>query len=252
MKVLLTNDDGIHFEGLWSLYRQLQGFHTVMVVAPDRERSAIGHAITLNEPIRATWIVANGGCGGYAVSGTPADCVKLALGELFATKPDVVISGINPGANVGVNINYSGTVAAAKEAALGGFLALAVSMEGDDVSHYDEAASFIDRLAEKIYYTGLPSGTFLNVNIPNMAIKDIAGVRICHQGLTDFPEFFDKRIDPRNRPYYWQGCETQHFEMVPGSDGRALEENFISITPIKCDMTDYGVMAEMDGWPVDL
>jgi 5'-nucleotidase len=252
MNILLTNDDGIHFDGLWALYRQLQRGHTVTVVAPDRERSAIGHAITLNEPIRAAWVVANGGCGGYAVSGTPADCVKLALVELLAAKPDVVISGINPGANVGVNINYSGTVAAAKEAALCGCLALAVSMEGEDMSHYDEAASFIDRLAEKTCQTGLPPGTFLNVNIPNLAIKDIAGVRVSRQGLTDSPEFFDKRIDPRNRAYYWQGCETQHFDKYPDSDGRALEENFISITPIKCDMTDYGALAEMDGWQADL
>jgi 5'-nucleotidase len=164
----------------------------------------------------------------------------------------MVISGINPGANVGININYSGTVAAAKEAALCGFLAFAVSMEGDDVSHYDEAARFIDRLTVKVFQTGLPSGTFLNVNLPNRAFKDIAGVRLSRQGLTDSPEFFDKRIDPRNRPYYWQGCETQQFGEVPGSDGRALEENFISITPIKCDMTDYNTLAEMDNWPVDL
>jgi 5'-nucleotidase len=252
MNILLTNDDGIYFEGLWVLYRQLKGCHAVTVVAPDRERSAIGHAITLHEPIRASWVEANGGCGGYAVSGTPADCVKLALVELLTHKPDMVISGINPGANVGININYSGTVAAAKEAALCGYLALAVSMEGDDASHYHEAAQFINKLTEKVYQSGLPAGTFLNVNLPNRAIKDMAGVRLSRQGLTDSPEFFDKRIDPRNRTYYWQGCETQRFEEIPGSDGRALEENFVSITPIKCDMTDYITLAEMDKWPVDL
>jgi 5'-nucleotidase len=252
MNILLTNDDGIYFEGLWALYRQLQGIHAVTVVAPDRERSAIGHAITLGEPIRASWVIANGGCGGYSVSGTPADCVKLALIELLGTKPDMVISGINPGANVGVNINYSGTVAAAKEAALCGVLALAVSMEGDDAAHYDEAAGFVGRLTEKVCRSGLPSGTFLNINIPNMAIKDTAGVRVSRQGLTDSIEFFDKRIDPRNRTYYWQGCETQRFEKVPDSDGRALEEKFISITPIKCDMTDYGTLADIKGWEADL
>jgi 5'-nucleotidase len=252
MNILLTNDDGIDFEGLWALYRRLKDFHTVTVVAPDRERSAIGHAITLNQPIRASWVAANGGGNGYAVSGTPADCVKLALIELLDTKPDMVISGINPGANVGVNINYSGTVAAAKEAALCGVLALAVSMEGNDTVHYDAAASFIARLIDKVRLSGLPTGTFLNVNIPNSAIGDIAGVRVSRQGLADSVEIFDKRIDPRNRPYYWQSCDVQRFEKIPDSDGRALEEKFISITPIKCDMTDYDALSEIKQWAVEL
>ena len=252
MDILLTNDDGIHFEGLWALHRQLQTLHEVTVVAPDRERSAIGHAITLNKPLRASWIVANGGSGGYAVSGTPADCVKLALVELLSRKPDMVISGINPGANIGININYSGTVAAAKEATLCGIPALAVSIERTEAAHYDEAARFVVRLAEKVRRSGMPSGTFLNVNIPDMAIDDMAGVRVSCQGRGDSLESFEKRIDPRNRTYYWQGCDTQRIIMSPESDGRALEEKFISITPIKCDMTDYGALEEMKGWALDM
>ncbi len=186
------------------------------------------------------------------MSGTPADCVKLALKELLDTKPEMVISGINPGANVGVNINYSGTVAAAKEATLCGVMALAVSMDGGEAAHYDEAARFIARLTDKVRQTGLPSGTFLNVNIPDKAIEDIAGVRVSRQGLADSMESFDKRVDPRNRPYYWQSCDAQRFEKSPDSDGRALEEKFISITPIKCDMTDYSALSEMKGWEADL
>lgn len=252
MNILLTNDDGIYFEGLWALHRRLRDRHVVAVVAPDRERSAIGHAITLNEPLRAAWVKANGASGGYAVSGTPADCVKLALIELLETRPDMVISGINPGANVGININYSGTVAAAKEAALFGVPSIAVSMEGDGAAHYDEAAGFVGRLIDKLGRTGMPSGVFLNVNIPNSAIQDTAGVRMSHQGLRDTEEFFDKRRDPRNRTYYWQGGEAQRFDKSPESDGRALEEKYISITPIKCDMTDYDVLTAMKGWAVDL
>ena len=233
MNILLTNDDGIHCEGLWALYRQLGETHAVSVVAPDRERSAIGHAITLKDPLRVTWVAANGGFGGYAVSGTPADCVKLALVELLDTRPDLVVSGINPGANVGININYSGTVAAAKEAALFGVPSLAVSMEGEGAAYYDEAAGFIGRLIEKVHRDGMPSGTFLNVNIPNMTIRETAGVRVSRQGLSDSTEYFEKRTDPRNRTYYWQGGDTQRFELSPESDGRALKEKFISITPIK-------------------
>jgi 5'-nucleotidase len=252
MNILLTNDDGIYFEGLWALYRRLRDRHSLTVVAPDRERSAIGHAITLNDPLRASWVKGNGAGGGYAVSGTPADCVKLALVELLETRPDMVISGINPGANVGININYSGTVAAAKEAALLGVPSIAVSMEGNDSARYDEAAGFVGRLIDKVGRTGIPSGTFLNVNIPDSAIQDTAGVRMSHQGLPDAKEFFEKRRDPRNRTYYWQGGESQRFEKSPESDGRALEEKFISITPIKCDMTDYDVLTAMKGWAVDL
>ena len=128
--ILLTNDDGIHAQGLWALYNRFVDTHHVSVVAPDRERSAIGHAITLNQPLRASRVSLNGGYSGYAVNGTPADCIKLAIAEILPERPDVVVAGINPGANVGANLNYSGTVAAAKEAALGGAIGIAASIEG--------------------------------------------------------------------------------------------------------------------------
>ena len=130
MDVLLTNDDGIYAQGLWALYNRFAEKHKVAVVAPDRERSAIGHAITLHQPLRATRISLNGDTGGYAVNGTPADCIKLGILEILAIRPDVVVAGINPGANVGANLNYSGTVAAAKEAALCGTIGIAVSIAG--------------------------------------------------------------------------------------------------------------------------
>ena len=252
MKILLTNDDGVHFEGLRVLYAKLTPRHQVTVVAPDRERSAIGHAITLSEPIRASQVSMNGGGSGYAVTGTPADCIKLGLLEILDTPPDMVIAGINPGANVGVNLNYSGTVAAAKEAALCGIAAIAVSMDGRDTDHYSEAADFVLQLAETVHARGLPAGTFLNVNMPNVSLSQTAGVRVSRQGLPANSEYFEKRLDPRERPYYWQGGEAQKFDPHPEIDGSVLKEKYISITPVKCDMTDYQTLEMLKGWKISI
>ncbi len=252
MKILLTNDDGIHAQGLWALYKRFAGDHQVTVIAPDRERSAVGHGITLNEPLRATRVEVNGGYNGYAVTGTPADCIKLGVLEILDSKPDMVISGINLGANVGVNINYSGTVAAAKEAALYGMTAIAVSIHGPEANHYDDTALFIKGLSKKVFEKGLPFGTFLNVNIPNMPVKETEGLRFSRQGVELFSEYFEKRFDPRNRIYYWQGCDSQFFGNSPDIDGTAICENFISITPIKCDMTDYNTLEDLKNWNIEI
>ncbi len=248
MKILLTNDDGIYAEGLWALHDHLVKRHTVSVVAPDRERSAVGHAITLHQPLRAETIPVNGHGVGTAVSGTPADCVKLAVVELLDTRPDMVISGINPGANIGVNLNYSGTVSAAKEGALYGIPALAVSIHGRSGRHYGEASRFIGGLIEKILEQGLPFGTFLNVNLPDCALRDMAGIRISRQAVSILSETFEKRKDPREKLYFWQGLDSQTTFEHPETDGGALGENYISITPIKCDMTDYDMMKTLKGW----
>ena len=250
MDILLTNDDGIYAPGLLALHKRLAAGHSVSVIAPDREQSAVGHAITLNEPLRAHKASINGLFQGYAVTGTPADCIKMGVLEILDSKPDIVISGINPGANVGVNINYSGTVAAAKEATLYGILAIAVSIHSREVQDYDEAAIFIEELAEQVYANRLPFGTFLNVNIPNRPLKEIAGVRISRLDMDFFPEYIDKRVDPRERTYYWQGCDSLPAAKTTDVDGTALCEDFISITPIKCDQTDYRVLEDMKGWKI--
>ena len=247
MKVLITNDDGIHAWGLRALYRAFAKKHSVTVVAPDRERSAISHAITLHEPLRAKR-VSHDGMAGYAVNGTQADCIKLGVLEILGCKPDVVLSGINPGANVGVNVNYSRTVAAAKEASLYGVCAIAVSIQGHETRYLDNAAFFIEKLTEKVVEKGLPFGTFLNVNLPGMPVEEAAGVRISRQGIDIFPEFFEKRVDPRNRVYYWQGYDANPSEYNPETDGAAICDKYISITPIKCDMTDYSMIEELKGW----
>lgn len=250
MKILLTNDDGIYAPGLEALYRRLIARHSVSVIAPDREQSAVGHGITLNEPLRVNRVSVNNTFQGHAISGTPADCIKMGVLEILESRPDMVISGINPGANVGININYSGTVAAAKEATLYGILAMAVSIHSREVQSYDEAATFTEELAADVYANGLPFGTFLNVNIPNRPLKEVAGIRISRLDMDFFPEFIDKRKDPRQRTYYWQGCDSLPAGKSTDIDGSALCEDFISITPIKCDQTDYQVIEAMKRWEI--
>jgi 5'-nucleotidase len=251
MNILLTNDDGIYADGLWALYETLVPRHVVTVVAPDRERSAVGHGITLHQPLRTAKITVNNGCLGYAVNGTPADCIKISLMEILEIKPDMVISGINPGANIGININYSGTVAAAKEATLYKVPAISVSIQGHHISAYDDAALFTARLAENVYERGLPFGTFLNVNIPDIPKNQIKGIRISRQETALYSEFVEKRVDPRNRIYYWHGTDTQTLLNTPESDGTALNENCISITPIQCDATDYDMIETLKGWDIE-
>lgn len=247
MNILLTNDDGIRAEGLWALEKVLSGQHTTTVVAPDAERSAVGHSITLLHPLRVNKVRTNGGVG-YAVTGTPADCVKLAVVELLETRPEMVVSGINPGPNVGVNINYSGTVSAAKEAALMGIPAIAVSQSPNPLGDYSVAADFVRALISKITQQGLPEGTFLNVNVPACPREEIRGVRITRQGVSRLKELFHKRKDPRDQAYYWQGVETQVFDHDTDTDGAALSSKQISITPIRCDMTDYQSLEDIKRW----
>jgi len=248
MNILLTNDDGIYARGLWVLYRTLVTRHDVTVVAPDRECSAVGHGITLHEPLRAVQVEVNGGYKGYAVNGTPVDCIKLGLTEIIGKEQDLVISGINPGENVGVNLNYSGTVAAAKEASLYGIPAISISVRGRGGEHYEDAARFTDTLAKNVLEKGLPFGTILNVNVPDIPLKHVAGVRISRQGIAPLAESFEKRVDPRNRPYYWSGLDSQVFGRNPEVDGSALSDNYISITPIKCDNTNYRFIKDLRGW----
>jgi 5'-nucleotidase len=252
MNILLTNDDGIYAEGLWALHQRLSQSHRVFVIAPDRERTAVGHGITLHTPLRTNRIRRDTNEEGIAVNGTPADCIKLGVIELLEQRPDLVISGINPGANVGININYSGTVSAAREAALFGLPAIAVSMEGNNRDHLSGIARFIGQLSEDVFKKGLPFGTFLNVNIPGILMKDVAGVRVSRQSVSLLSEYFEKRNDPRNRTYYWQGCDTQRVFENPDTDGAVLGNKYISITPIKCDMTDYSVIEDLKNWEMFL
>jgi 5'-nucleotidase len=252
MNILLTNDDGIYAPGIWALYRRFSATHTVTVVAPDRERSAVGHGITLHEPLRASRVRIHGEGKGYAVNGTPADCIKLSVFEILKTPPDLVVSGINPGANVGINTLYSGTVAAAREAALLGLKSVSASINSHQPHHLDEAAAFVARLSLLILEKGLPAGVFLNVNIPDTPIHSVRGIAISSQGVSASREGFEKRVDPRNRVYYWQELESPAHFQGNDVDGSVLSREAISITPMRCDMTDYEAMNHLKSWRIDL
>jgi len=244
MKILLTNDDGYQAPGIAALYEQFRHNHDAIVVAPDRERSAVGHGITLNEPLRMKKFNLNGTYKGYAVSGTPADCVKLALSELYETPPDIIISGINPGSNTGVNIHYSGTVGAAREASFNGVPSVAVSIKRGDIIDYPGMAKFIDNLAQKELLQELPAGTFLNINAPAIELKHIKGVKITRQAGNNVSKKFKKAMDPRKEPYYWYGS-MDPVSQEPETDNAALSENYISITPIQCDITNHKLVTEL-------
>jgi len=196
-------------------------------------------------------VTVNGGDEGWAVTGTPADCVKLSMVELLDRRPDMVISGINPGANIGVNLNYSGTVAAAKEAALYGVPAIAVSVQNSEKPCYEEAARFIVHLVPNVCAKGLPAGVFLNINIPDTVLDRNVGVKITRQGCDLYDEYFEKRRDPRNRIYYWQGYESQPSYARADSDGAVLSAGYISITPVRCDMTDDDMVRQLAAWQIE-
>ncbi|MCP4667497.1 MAG: 5'/3'-nucleotidase SurE [Deltaproteobacteria bacterium] len=237
MKILLTNDDGIHAPGLLALYHALKSECDVDIVAPETEMSAVGHAITLNSPLRVQKVYKNGSFYGHAVTGTPADCVKIAINELLPSRPDIVFSGINPGANVGVNILYSGTVSAATEGAFLGVPSAAFSLDNRKNPDFRFAAEFSKEIIRFITERGLRKGTALNVNIPALPREKIEGVRITRQGTARFEERFENRTDPRGNVYYWLSGETPVENGHPDVDSMALRENMITITPIQYDLT---------------
>jgi 5'-nucleotidase len=237
MKLLLTNDDGIHAPGLFALYKELKQDFEVFVVAPDSEMSAVGHAITLASPLRVQSVHKNGTFFGYGVKGTPADCVKISVQELLKQAPDVILSGINQGANVGVNVLYSGTVSAATEGAFLGIKSAAISLNTRENPDFRFAARFSREIIKFMMVHGLMERTALNVNIPALPAELIRGVSITRQGLGRSKESFEKRIDPRGNVYYWLTGETPLEEGVPDADSKALAENKITITPISYDLS---------------
>lgn len=248
MRILLTNDDGIYAKGIEVLHEHLSKDHDVVVVAPETEQSAVGHAITLTDPLRVKSINRNGAFFGYAVKGTPADCVKLAINELMNPPPDLVVSGINLGANVGINVIYSGTVSAATEGTILGVPAIAVSINTFSDPDFRPAARFARLLVRQVKEHGLPPHTSLNVNVPAISESKIRGVRVTRQGITRFVEKFDRRIDPRENVYYWQCGSTPPLEEDGDTDASALANDCISITPIQHDLTNYDFLESLRSW----
>jgi 5'-nucleotidase len=248
MNILLTNDDGIHAPGLHALYLEIKKIGEVAIIAPEFERSAVGHAITTVDPLRVSEVRKDGELYGLAVSGTPADCVKIAINSLLPHRPDLVISGINQGPNTGMNVIYSGTVSAATEATMLGVPAFAISLDSFTSREFGYAAEFAGRLAQSVIRKGLPPGTLLNVNVPAVSKDKISGVRVTRQGMARFTEEFHRRVDPRGRAYWWLGGELMETDEEEGTDSAALRDGAVSVTPIHYDMTDYENLDKIRGW----
>ncbi len=243
-KILISNDDGIHSKGLKVLSSALESLGEVYVVAPDRERSAASHSLTLHRPLRVQQISERI----YAVDGTPTDCITLAVNGILHARPDLVVSGINRGGNLGDDITYSGTVSAAMEGTLLGIPSFAVSLfsQGKHLN-FIPASQFAVRLAGYVLTNGLPKDTLLNVNIPDVADgEDIKGYRITKQGKRVFGDVIVEKVDPRGKKYYWiGGGNSIHWHDEEDSDYRAVKENFVSITPIHLNLTHYESVKEL-------
>jgi len=248
--ILVSNDDGIDAPGLYALARALKEIGTVTVVAPDKQQSAVGHAITMNYPLRVAKSMKNGSLFGYAVEGTPADCVKLAVKNLMREKPDLLVSGINSGSNTAINIIYSGTVSAATEGTILGIPSIAVSLTSHEKRDFRYAAKFAKKIAALVLKKGLPDGTLLNVNVPAVPEREIAGVRLTRQGKTRFDDEFDVRRDPNNKEYFWLKGDLEILDHSKATDQIAIMERYVSVTPIQYDLTDYRFLRKMQGWMI--
>ncbi len=245
MHIMVTNDDGIHAPGINALAAALKELGEVTVVAPDRERSAAGHSLTLHSPLRVFELRERF----YAVDGTPTDCVNMGIHSLLPIKPDLVVSGINHGPNLGDDITYSGTVAAAMEANLMGIPAIAVSLSTfERHGHFDDAAQVALRVARQVLANGLPSDTFLNVNIPNCPAAEMGPPLVTRQGTRSFIGTIIDKTDPRGRKYFWIGSEEPAFNDEPGTDFHAINRGQVSITPLHLDLTNYESLKILKEW----
>ena len=250
MRVLITNDDGISSTGLVALVRAFEEAAETFVVAPEQERSATGHAITLHKPLRAhTAAIPGSPVRAWATNGTPADCVALGILDLLdGHRPDVVLSGINVGPNIGRDLTYSGTVSGAMEGAIFGVPSIAVSIGAFRSPIFSVAAAFAVSLARAILERGLPEDTLLNVNVPNLPGDQIRGVSVTRQGTKRYVSRLEKRTDPRGRTYYWLTGEPAPLPDEEGTDSWALAQGRISVTPIGLDLTDVGLRKELEAW----
>jgi len=239
MKILLTNDDGIYSKGIYAAYEELSKIAEVVVVAPIMEQSAVGHSITISNPLRIYEVTRKDRFFGFGVQGTPADCVKLAFCDILTTKPDIVISGINHGANLASNIIYSGTVSAATEAALQGVRSFAISLASIEYTNFSAAAEFTREFAELFSKNDIFKNVVFNINVPPLKKEEIKGWKYTVQGKSKYFDTFDKRVDPRGNTYFWLTGEK--VEIKPGEfcDDYWLAKGFISVTPLKYDLTDY-------------
>lgn len=248
MRILITNDDGIHDPGLAALHSALQTLGDVIAIAPDRPRSACSHAVTLHKPLRLARMELPDGREVFASNGTPSDCVALGCSEHVGGLPDLVVSGINTGPNLGWDLTYSGTVAAAMEGAICGLPSIAISIASPPATDFRVAAAFARYLSEVVLEHGLPEDSFLNVNVPAVSPEEIAGVAVTRQGRLMYESRIERRTDPRGGRYYWFSGDRVTHARQPGSDIDAVGENKISVTPIHLDLTDHDLRERLAKW----
>lgn len=240
MRILICNDDGIHAPGISVLHGAVKEFGERCVIAPDVERSAAGHAITLADPIKSTPVDKNGEFFGYGIGGTPADCIKLAVCAIMKdAPPDLVLSGINLGSNTGISVIYSGTVSAATEGVVLGIPGVAFSLCTYTDPEWKMAGRVAKEITQKIIETPMPPGVLLNVNMPNLPYEQLKGIKITRMGRSRFIEKFHKRLDPRGRTYYWLDGELEVHDDGDDVDIHAVRDGYVSITPIHLDLTAY-------------
>ena len=233
--ILVTNDDSVYSPGIQILAKRLRELDTVVIVAPDRERSAAGHSMTLHRPLLIEEIKESV----YSVNGTPTDCVNIAVKGLLKETPRLVVSGINKGPNLGDDVTYSGTVAGAIEATILGIRSIAVSLAAREDFRFNEAAEVAFRSAKRILEQGLSEGTLLNINVPNLPLADMQGTRITRLGKRIYHQMTVERVDPRGKKYYWIGGGEPDWEREEGTDFDAIDRKMVSITPLHLDLTDY-------------
>jgi 5'-nucleotidase len=252
MHILVTNDDGVQAPGLLSLAQEMRKLGNVTVFAPDKNWSASGHVKTMDRPLRVRETFLADGTPAFMSDGAPSDCVALPLLGLIEGQIDLVVSGINPNANIGHDVTYSGTVTAAMEATIAGVKGIAVSLNSPEgykgALDYSTAAIVARHIAEKVIADGLPEGAVLNVNVPYLKENELAGYMITRQGLRVYRDALDERVDPRGKPYYWIGGEAPTGVIEEGTDFGALSAGYVSITPLHLDLTHYKAMDVLKKW----
>lgn len=247
--ILVSNDDGITSPGISHLIQCMKELGDVIVVAPDKPQSAMGHAITINEPIRLTRVDIHQGVDAWQCSGTPVDCVKLAIDKLLPRKPDLMVSGINHGSNSSINVIYSGTMSAAVEASIDGMKAIGFSLcDYSYEADFTEVMPFVKKISQSVLNNDLPYGTLLNVNIPKGHIE---GIKICRQAVARWKEEFDERTDPFGRSYYWMTGKFVNMDHGTDTDEWALGHGFISVVPTMFDLTDHGRIGQLNNWDLN-
>ena len=243
--ILVSNDDGVQSEGIAALAEAMKSIGTVYIVAPDRERSASSHSLTFSHPLRIEKL----GPRTYSVDGTPTDCVNIGVNKILSGKRvAMLVSGVNKGANLGDDITYSGTVSAAMEGTILGIPSMAFSVVTRNKFRYDVVSQFAVTLVRKVLEQGLPDDTLLNVNVPNLPKEKISGIRITRMGKRLYGDVIVEKKDPRGRKYYWIGGDYLSTEEAPGSDIEAIAEDYISITPIHLDLTNYSALRILRKW----